>query len=638
MASVATISPTAPKHVRSSTPGAHPGKSQALAVGGMLGAAAVIFWAYRLADKSTSSTHFAVFWVGFLVALLVALFRGLSTSTQQGERTRLLIMFGLVTFLPKFLMSVNSAIYRDEFPHWGQVNAMASSNTLNPPNSFLPIVHNFPGLEVLTLAVHDVTRLSTWHSGQIVVLLAHCASLLLVAALARAVGAGSAGAFAGALVFALNPSFTYFDVQYSYESLALPLALVAVFACLRARRSTTHGAAIAWAAGGVVAALGCTVTHHISAIFMSGMCLAVALLVPSRAVSETRDRFARIASWTVAAVSAAATAIWLGLVARSTGSYLTPHFTSAWNQLLQLVGAAHSTTSSAAPSATAQAPPGHTPFTGSMAPAYERLAGVVAPFVILITAAIGLVVLWRRRREGDQARVVAPFVLLAGTYFLSLPFALTTFGGEIAHRSWAFSYVGLGVVASFAFGTPSLFRERAAERSHSLTARTAIGIGIAVLAVGNIAAGENVLYRFPGPYLFGSDSRSATAEQKAAVEWLASHVEAGAGVATDRFTAEAITAYTRLRVPDPTQSGVFGIYLRPELPAPAVRQALRAGAFEYFILDTRIEDELPAQAFFAGYNGPQSVNSQALRDLSRSTFISAPVYRSAHYAIYRISP
>ncbi|HTC68093.1 MAG TPA: hypothetical protein VK662_00870, partial [Acidothermaceae bacterium] len=594
---------------------------------------------YRLAARSTSQLHFVVFWIGFLTALMAMLFRGLSAAVGRGERTRLLVVFGLVTFVPKFVMSVNSAVYRDEFPHWGQVNAMASSGGLDPSNSSLPIVHNFPGLELVTLIVHDVTRLSTWHSGQIVVLAAHCMSLLLVASIARAVGATDAGAFLAALVFGLNPSFTYFDVQYAYESLALPLALAAILGCIRARRGESGRQIWSWAAVGGAAAASCTVTHHVSSIFAAGMCVAIAALVPVRLTTGGVDRAARMAGWAVALIATVLPAIWLTVVAKGVGPYLLPHFTSAWRQLLQVVGlrSAPPHVGTATAAGTAVAPPAsHALFSGSTAPDYERLAAVLAPGIIFALVALGAYTLWTMRRNADQIRLAAPFAILATAFFLSLPFALTASGGEIAHRSWAFSYVGIAIITSFSLH-PSLgarFSALATRRASAI----ALGTALAIVAVGNIAAGENVLYRFPGPYEFGTDTRSATAEQRAAVEWLGAHAPRGTAVVTDRFTAEAVTAYTFLKVPDPNQSGVFGIYSRPELPAPSVRAVLRAGKFEYFILDERIDSQLPAEAFFAGYHTYAVINSAALRNLTPSDFLSPPVYVSTHYAIYKIAP
>jgi hypothetical protein len=171
--------------------------------------AAVVIVAYRMARTSTTQTHFLVFWVGFIAALLAIAIRGVSTNVGRAERAILITSFGLLTFLPKFLMSVNAAVYRDEYPHWAQVNNMVASGNLRPTNSLLPVIRDYPGLETLTYAIHEVTRLSTWHSGQIIIVIAHCASLFSVAAIARAVGATDRGALIAAVVFGLNPSLTY---------------------------------------------------------------------------------------------------------------------------------------------------------------------------------------------------------------------------------------------------------------------------------------------------------------------------------------------------------------------------------------------------------------------------------------------
>ena len=134
-------------------------------------------------------------------------------------------------------MSVSGPVYFDEYGHWRLANDIAATGSLSPENTFLPIIRYYPGLETLTAGLHAVTGLPTWHAGQVVILLSHCLSLVVVYQLARAVALPRAACFAAAMVFSLNPSFLYFDTQFSYESLGMTLAFTTLLCALRARRA-----------------------------------------------------------------------------------------------------------------------------------------------------------------------------------------------------------------------------------------------------------------------------------------------------------------------------------------------------------------------------------------------------------------
>jgi len=155
--------------------------------------------------------------------------------------------------------------------------------------------------------------------------------------------------------------------------------------------------------------------------------------------------------------------------------------------------------------------------------------------------------------------------------------------------------------------------------------------------VGNVAAGENVGYRFPGPYQFGTDTRSQTAELHQLASWVRDNLPHGAKVVTDRFTGEVITSETTLDVPNPEESRAYGLYREGDDASPSLHAFLAQHDFRYWILDTRLVTEAPAGKLFEGYKGPDSVNPAALAGLGDSSFLTAE-YRSAHYVVLVIAP
>src|SRR5207253_2959399 len=114
---------------------------------------------------------------------------------------------------------------------------------------------------------------------------------------------------------------------------------------------------------------------------------------------------------------------------------------------------------------------------------------------------------WYERMHSSVGIALILFGLL---YFPSLPVMLTEAGNEGARRSWAFTYIGLSLLIAPII--PWLLR-RAARWPH-MEKVTLGGVAaiLSIMLVGNVSMQTNEYYRFPGPYVYGSDTRSTTAE------------------------------------------------------------------------------------------------------------------------------
>ena len=619
--------------------------------------AVLIVVAYHQARASTGTGHFLVFWAGTACVFVPTVLMGTRRWVSGRVPAFLVAAFGALTFLPKFLMSVDGPVFHDEFGHFRHANDLLANGNLFNPFPYLPIARYFPGLSALTVAVHEVTRLSIWHSGQLVVLAAHAGILVVVLLLARCAGLSNPAAFVAAMVYALNPSYMYFDTQYSYESLALTLALLVVVASVRALRATTPRGLIAWTVTGVAGALGCIVTHHLSSVVMAVSCLVlVALVRPDRAELRAGPLTPVRAAWLITGVAAVGTSVWLGAVATSFTSYVWPHVAPGFTQLADLFRA-H------APRGPNAAATTHSLFSGSGVPTYEKVAAFATPLIVLAAFLIVGPPFWRSlrptvtsgARAGDgrgppvRRRVRPPILrtavdgrirlfalVLTALYLASLPIALTAGGGEGAHRSWGYTYLGVGIVVGMVVDRrPRLVGDLTV--GGSLVGPALLCALLFVLCVGNVSAGEDVSYRFPGPYQFGTDTRSTTPEVTALMAWLEANVPRGDRVVTDRFTGEQLEGSTDLNGPAPGDYEAYVLYREGGHPDPRVRAALRAGGFRYFVLDTRIETEKPQVAFYEGYLSLASVNRAALEQMTGSSFARL-VHETPHFKVYALSP
>jgi hypothetical protein len=592
------------------------------------GGVTLIVVAYAMAKHSTSVEHFHVFWLGFALVLLPIAIAG-GRAPGRWTAGLLLVTYGAITMLPKLLMSPNGPVFFDEFGHIRHANDIVASGHLNVASAYLPILRVYPGLEVLTAWLHNLTGASTWHVGQAIVLIAHCGVLLIVRAIARMAGLGDRAAFFAALVYSLNPSFLYFDTQYGYESLGLPLCFAAIALAFAITRTRTVRAGLFFVVAALAAVGACIVTHHVSAAVMVVMLELVSLISPF-AGRRAATPVARWGAVTVAFLGVAGLALWVTFVAPATLDYITPHVRGGIRGVVEIFTGHSSTTTGSAR---------HQLFSGAAVPAYEKALAYVAPALAGLAVLGALIQAVRDRRDSRRIVMVAPFVALAGLYFVSLPLALTVDGGETAHRAWGYGYLGIAICAAYA---APFWTRLWVLRAH--WGWPIVGaVALLVVGVGNVAAGQNVLYRFPGPYQFGTDTRSQTPELHRLAAWVRANLPQGAKVVTDRFTGEVITSETTLDVPNPDESRAYGLYREGDGASPSLRAFLDQHGFRYWILDTRILTEQPAGKLFEGYAGSGSVNPAAVAGLANPGFLSASgflsaEYQSAHYVVLVISP
>ena len=550
----------------------------------------------------------------------------------------------MITAIPKLLESMNGPNYFDEKAHFHELRSVIATGHLFQPNSLVPIAARFPGIEAATAAVHFLSGLSAWQSALLIVFIAHCLGPLIVFLIAECVGLKHPGPAIAAFVFMSNPSYMFFDDQYAYESLAIAFVLFAILCELRARSQTPRSAA-SWFILGLISGLAAVVTHHLSSLFMVVVLLLVAVFVwPKTTADSTIDLLARTKRHLLASLVgmiAAGLTLWIVFVAPSTYSYLSPFLSGGLSEL----GAASGVTGSSTAGATRQllaSPQFHIP-------GYEAISLFASPLVLaLICAAAGY--LWFRShrirrissplRSGALRRVMLPLLVIAALYFLSLPLDLTPAGSAGAHRSWAFTFAFVGLVIGWCVETLVTIRSPAHKRSrHWLRtiSLVVIVVAIATVFVGNVPAGSSVDQRFPGPYLWGSDSWETTDETQALISWINLSTKPSQKIFTDRFTGEDIYAATPNTVSPGDDSLAFPLMYSSQPIPIAVWKSLQSQGYQYIIVDDRLTTHLGiAAAPFFG-----SLKSVLLLPSVVDRFEEYPwinrVYQSPNYSVYYIN-
>jgi hypothetical protein len=595
--------------------------------------AAFLALAYSVAaTQPPGQLEYTLFWIGELLGVVPVALRLLARGPSRAERLALVVSLGLFAFVPMLLRDPTGEIFHDALAHWTAAQEVFQTGQLFRPDTLLHIVQYYPGLSALTVSLRDLTGLSTFQVGTAEIWLLHVASLVGVFVLVERLSGSHRAAGLAALVYALNPAFVFFDSQFAYESMAVPLfiwALTAAVALQQGLRKAPFSArlgllrrpALSWLLVGLMVSAACIVTHHITSwVLVGALCLlgiAPSLVrLPARVAWRTS-----LGEGLLAALVAAGAVAWLLLVAPETIAYVGPHVTGGIQGVLAILS--HRSGSRQL-------------FKSSPLPEYQKLAAFATPVMLALGCAGTLWTVRRRWRRLPPASLALG--LLGLLYFGSLPVMLTA-QNEGARRSQTFTYVGLAVIIAPLLLL--LLKKVAVRRKLDYAIRALILVGAVTLLLGNMTLDIDVYYQFPGPSVYGADTRSLNNEAIAVASWFRAKLGAGHRVVAPRDLGLALGSYGGQTVSAASYGfPVWQLYFSPQLPSPQLLAELNSSSYGYMAVDTEMYHHLPEVGayFTAGEpgNGTRIPPIAALRKLAGLPWLTE-VYSSTHYQIYRIN-
>lgn len=639
MLSISTVEEATPEHLSGDTTssGGRYGRRFLLAAAVVLppvGAILVLLSFHHAAGQpEPDQLQFALFWAGFLGGMLPLVAVACASRIDGVLRTSALAGIGLFGMVPTLLRGPSGPLSADEFAHLRQAIETSLRGEVGHVSHLLPITKEFPGLHQAVSAFARLTGLPLWHAGMLVIVLAHVLSVLAIYQLVRALGVIAPGAAAGAVFYTLNPSWAYFDTAVSYESLALPIALWCLAITLGACRcSSRPGPRYITAIALTAATL--PIVHHLTTIILCliiGALIAVELTCRSwlKRLGTQRER---IWPLTVAVgCLAVSIAFWWSNKYEWLVTYLSPALTRGGAQLTDLTGLGDQ------PDA---APTGERAlFSGAENPLYELAAGFLFPVLALVVFAIGLLVLWRLRSR--QGSFPWAFAAIGAMYFASLPMVLTKGGAEGAHRSWAFSFIGLAVVCGIATGYVVTQRFRSGMLARPVTGVAIAGVVLIIMSIGAASVGSNVSTRFPGRPNVGDDMRSVSQEGGAVTAWMEARTAVDTPVMADRYVSQQLGSVGRMATLSPSVTfPIWDLYMSAEPVSPEVLQQVLDAEIRYFVVDARMSTTRPRLGFWftvdePGVDGTEPYPQSALDRFNCLPWLHA-VYAAGPLTVYQV--
>lgn len=553
------------------------------------------------------------FFLGLLLIFVPNMLRLLSAAPWRFERICLLCVVGICFYLVLLMQSPLRFSNYDEFLHWRDAATIASSGHLFGDNSLLPVGPYYPGLEIVSNALSTITGMSTFQTGIVIISAARLLMILSLFMIYEQITRSSRMAGIATLIYITNPHFLIFDAIFSYETLALPLAVCMLYILARFESTGKNYRRVILTAYIVLVAV--TITHHMTDYFFDGLLIVWAAVSLLRASSlNTRIILATIALFGVS-ISLAYAFLLRG---NPVMSYLSQYFGTTFIE----VGHILSGTSAARKLFVSGA---------SKAPLWDELLMIASVSLISFGLPFGLLALWQQHRHNFLAFT---FGVISIAYPVSQMFRFTNFGPEISDRSAAFLFLPIAYVLTI-FITHFWPTRKLHWKATSL-----ISCALSVVLLGGVLIESGPDWSsLPGPYLVTAGVRSIEPEGIQTASWAFSYLGPDNRVGTDEVNQILMLTYGDQTIVNYDNGiNISTVFFSTQV-SPQQVAMLRQAGIRYLVVDLRLSTSVPFIGYYFEDDEPGAfqythpISRQALTKFNTVPQISR-IYDSGDIVIY----
>lgn len=510
-----------------------------------------------------------LYWAALVVLVAPLSWRMMLPGVSRRETIGLVVFMGLAVFFAKMLHSPIRFTFFDEFLHWRTANDILKSGHLFKENSLLPVSPLYPGLEIVTTAIVDLTGLPIFEAGVIVLAVARLVLVLGVYLFFEQVGGSVRVGGIAAVLYMANPHFVIFDAQFAYESLALAFLLMIMLALLR-RQLVLEKDRLGFNLVAVLG-MGTLVTTHHATSYMTTIFLLLWSLVTIWFNWWFFEKEPGMLWLAVLAIAGCGT--WLVCVSSITIGYLAPHLEGAVVSVVGLIAGEGSDRELFKSSS------------GIPTPMLEKVTGLAGPGLVMLCLPFGLLYFWLKHRHSGIAWTMA---LGALSYPVTMAMRLTGGGWEVSVRASVFVFIPLVFILALGLEYTWLPRPVRWVRPWLFAPYAAM------LFCSGIVGGWSPWARMPWPYMVGADTRSIEPQGLAAAAWASEHLSPDSRIASDRINTTLWGTYGEQRMVTNLidEVTVSGIFLANHI-GPNEREAIREGRIQYIVVDMRISKAAP---------------------------------------------
>ena len=570
-----------------------------------------------------------LFWSGVVLLVVPISLRIGWPGVARGERLFLLFLFAELLLYYKTVYSPTSFVGHDEFLHWVAADDLLSARRLFLSNSLLPIGPTYPALEILTTALVNLTGLSVFLAGTLLLVILKGTFVVGLFLFYEAITGSPRISAVACLTYMGCMTFVVFDSMFSYESLGVVLCML-TFALEAASRDFDPRARLR--ALGLIALLlaSLAVTHHVTAAFAA---FYFAMLAAFEAFRQGSSRIrTTLAIILIATLAVVLPVFWVMARGNPLSGYLGPAVESGLSALMRKFAGGVAPR----PEVSAISQPLGMRLTTAMAVLLLSLGLATGFFRSLALAApSGAQASWRPiedilKRRWRDSRIVL-LTLFAFGFPVSVILRLTQSAWEIANRMATFVFISVGLVVAVSIVHFWQGREARGWR------RTAPALALSVIVMGGITSSS--LDPIRGRYKVGADQLSVEAMGIETARWTNEWLAAGNRFTADRVNRLLLASHGRQDVRVRIVAGVDTARLfEAETLDPDILRVLARSDIDFLLVDLRLSTAPPVLGFYFEPWQPRHGKALSGGDLLKFNDIKgvARIYDNGWIVIYDV--
>jgi hypothetical protein len=530
-----------------------------------------------------------LFWSGTVLLVVPISLRIVWPPVARGERLFLLFLFVEALFYYKIVYAPTTFVHHDEFLHWIAASDLLTARRLFLSNPLLEIGPSYPGLEILTTAIVNLTGLPLLAAGTLLVAVLRGVFITALFLFYEKIAGSARIAAIACLVYMGCSTFVLFEAMFSYESLGI--ALCALIFAVEARSRDLVGRPRLRAVGLIALLLSAlALTHHLSAAYAAIYLGALAAIEVLHRGGPMRIE-ARFAALT-AILAIALPLLWMETRGIHLSAYLGPVIEDGVKTLLAKMhstGSVHASVTASAPSQ----PFGMRLITlaGILLLSLGLATGFFRSLAINAPSGVGWSPIRRilERRWRDSRIVV--LAILACAFPLSVAFRLTVGGWELGNRMGTLAFFGVGLLV--AVSIVHYWQGRMPQGWR----RIAPALAVVVIVLSGVTS--SALDPIHGRYRVAADAQSVEPMGIETALWTRTWLGAGNRFTADRVNRLLLASYGRQDVRVKIIEGVeTARVFEVEKPWADELWALMQSDIDFLLVDLRMTTDRPVLGFY----------------------------------------
>lgn len=531
------------------------------------------------------------FWSGVVLLVVPITLRIACPMLARGERLFLLFLLAEALFCCKVAYSPTGFIAYDEFLHGIAADDLITARRLFLSNPLLPIGPTYPALEILAMAIVNLTGLPLFVAGTLLIAILKGTFIGALFLFFESITGSQRISAIACLTYMGCSTFAQFESMFSYESLGIVLCMLA-FAVEAASKDLIRRPRLK--ALGLITLLlaSLAVTHHLSAAFAAIYFGALAALEVLRRHGPLRTH-ARTVVGLTALLAIALPLLWVRAHGDALTGYLGPVAETGFKTLLGKI-------------------------LGAPTPRSEHLGAPTQPLGMRLTTLFAILLLslglatgffrslalaapsgaraaWRPiqdilKRNWRDSRIVL-LTLLALGFPVSVAFRLTNAGWEIGNRMGTFVFIAVGLVV--AVGIVYFWQGRTSRGWR----RSAPAVALTVIVLAGVTSSS--LNPIHGRYRVAADQESIEPMGIQTARWTKEWLGAGNRFTADRINRLLLATYGRQDARIKIAEGIYSarIFEGEELGADEL-YALARSDIDFLLVDLRLSTAPPVLGFY----------------------------------------